>query len=65
MKQGPPRKIKLMIIIILLITGAGGIVMSIVLNNNQLIAILGSVNLAFASFIGIRYIQSKPEKEKE
>lgn len=54
-----------MIIIILLITGAGGIVMSIVLNNDQLIAILGSINLAFASFIGIRYIQSKPEKEKE
>jgi hypothetical protein len=64
MKQVPPRKIKLMMTIILLITGAGGLVMSSILNS-QLVAILGSVNLAFASFIGIRYIQSKPEKEEK
>ena len=64
MKQVPPRKIKLMMAIILLITGAGGLVMSGILNE-PFVAILGSVNLAFASFIGIRYIQSKPEKEKK
>lgn len=58
MKQVPPRKIKLMMTIILLITGAGGLVMGSVFNES-LIILLSSVNLAFASFIGIRYIQSK------
>lgn len=64
MKQVPPRKIKLMMTIILLMTGAGGLVMGSVLGES-LIVILGSVNLAFASFIGIRYLQSNPEKEKK
>jgi len=63
MKQDPPRKIKLMMTIILLVTGTGGLVMGSVLNES-LIILLGSVNLAFASFIGIRYIQSKSQKEK-
>jgi len=63
MKQVPPRKIKLMMTIILLITGAGGLVMGSVFNES-LIILLSSVNLAFASFIGIRYIQSKSQKEK-
>jgi len=63
MKQVPPRKIKLMMTIILLITGSGGLVMGSVLNESFII-LLGSVNLAFASFIGIRYIQSKSQKEK-
>jgi hypothetical protein len=58
MKQVPPRKIKLMMTIILLITGTGGLVMGSVFNES-LIILLSSVNLAFASFIGIRYIQSK------
>jgi len=62
MKQVPPRKIKLMMTIILLGTGTGGLVMGSLLASS-LIILLGSVNLAFASFIGIRYIQSKsPEK---
>lgn len=63
MKQVPPRKIKLMMTIILLITGSGGLVMGSVLNESFII-LLGSINLAFASFIGIRYIQSKSQKEK-
>jgi hypothetical protein len=63
MKQVPPRKIKLMMTIILLITGTGGLVMGSVFNES-LIILLSSVNLAFASFIGIRYIQSKSQKEK-
>ncbi len=63
MKQVPPRKIKLMMTIILLVTGTGGLVMGSVLDES-LIILLGSVNLAFASFIGIRYIQSKSQKEK-
>ena len=57
MKQDS-RKIKLMMIIILLFTGSGGLVIGSVLNES-LIILLGSINLAFASFIGIRYIQSK------
>ena len=44
-------------------TGTGGLVMGSVFNDS-LIVLLGSVNLAFASFIGIRYLQSNPEKEK-
>jgi len=64
MKQVPPRKIKLMMTIILLMTGAGGLVMGSVLGES-LIVILGSVNLAFASFIGIRYLQSSEDKEKK
>jgi hypothetical protein len=63
MKQVPPRKIKLMMTIILLVTGTGGLIMGSVLDES-LIILLGSVNLAFASFIGIRYIQSKSQKEK-
>lgn len=63
MKQVPPRKIKLMMAIILLATGGGGLVIGSVLNQS-LIILLGSVNLAFASFIGIRYIQSKSQNEK-
>ncbi len=63
MKQVPPRKIKLMMTIILLITGSGGLVMGSVFNESLIIA-LGSINLAFASFIGIRYIQSNSQKEK-
>jgi len=57
MKQDP-RKIKLMMTIILLFTGSGGLVIGSVFNES-LIILLGSINLAFASFIGIRYIQSK------
>lgn len=64
MKQVPPRKIKLMMTIILLSTGAGGLVMSSILGE-PFIAILGSINLAFASFIGIRYLNSRSEKEKK
>lgn len=64
MKQVPPRKIKLMMTIILLATGSGGLIMGSILNS-ELVLVLGSVNLAFASFIGIRYIQSKSEKEKK
>ncbi|HLC24466.1 MAG TPA: hypothetical protein VJJ25_02425 [Nitrosopumilaceae archaeon] len=63
MKHVPPRKIKLMMTIILLVTGTGGLIMGSVLDES-LIILLGSVNLAFASFIGIRYIQSKSQKEK-
>ncbi len=63
MKQVPPRKIKLMMTIILLITGSGGLVVGSVFNESLIIA-LGSINLAFASFIGIRYIQSNSQKEK-
>ncbi|MGH9999282.1 MAG: hypothetical protein ACRD90_05420 [Nitrosopumilaceae archaeon] len=63
MKQVPPRKIKLMMTIILLITGTGGLIMGSILNES-FIMLLASVNLAFASFLGIRYIQSKPQKEK-
>jgi len=63
MKQVPPRKIKLMMTIVLLATGTGGLVIGSVFNES-FIMLLGSVNLAFASFIGIRYIQSKPQKEK-
>ena len=63
MKQVPLRKIKLMMTIILLITGSGGLVMGSVFNESLIIA-LGSINLAFASFIGIRYIQSNSQKEK-
>ncbi|HXV39219.1 MAG TPA: hypothetical protein VD699_06590 [Nitrosopumilaceae archaeon] len=63
MKQVPPRKIKLMMTIILLVTGGGGLVIGSVFNES-FIMLLGSVNLAFASFIGIRYIQSKSQKEK-
>lgn len=62
MKQDP-RKIKLMMTIILLFTGSGGLVIGGILNES-LIILLGSINLAFASFIGIRYIQSKSQKEK-
>jgi len=62
MKQDP-RKIKLMMTIILLFTGSGGLVIGSILNES-LIILLGSINLAFASFIGIRYIQSKSPKEK-
>ena len=62
MKQDP-RKIKLMMTIILLSTGSGGLVIGGILNES-LIILLGSINLAFASFIGIRYIQSKSQKEK-
>jgi hypothetical protein len=62
MKQDP-RKIKLMMTIILLFTGSGGLVIGSILNES-LIILLGSINLAFASFIGIRYIQSKSQKEK-
>ena len=62
MKQDP-RKIKLMMTIILLFTGSGGLVIGSVFNES-LIILLGSINLAFASFIGIRYIQSKSQKEK-
>ena len=64
MNQVPPRKIKLMMTIILLMTGTGGLVMGSVFNDT-LIVLLGSVNLAFASFIGIRYLQSNSEKEKK
>ncbi|HSF28198.1 MAG TPA: hypothetical protein VLA53_04150 [Nitrosopumilaceae archaeon] len=63
MKQVPPRKIKLMMTIILLVTGTGGLVIGSVINES-IIILLGSVNLAFASFIGIRYIQSRSQKEK-
>ena len=63
MKQVPPRKIKLMMTFILLITGSGGLVVGSVFNESLIIA-LGSINLAFASFIGIRYIQSNSQKEK-
>ena len=63
MKQVPLRKIKLMMTIILLITGSGGLVVGSVFNESLIIA-LGSINLAFASFIGIRYIQSNSQKEK-
>ena len=64
MKQTPPRKIKLMMTIILLMTGSGGLVMGSVLDESLIVA-LGSVNLAFASFIGIRYLQSSSQKEKK
>ena len=64
MKQVPPRKIKLMMTVILLATGTGGLVMSGILDE-PFIAILGSINLAFASFIGIRYLNSRSEKEKK
>jgi len=64
MRQSPPRKIKLMMTIILLATGTGGLIMSGILDE-PFIAILGSVNLAFGSFIGIRYLNSKSEKEKK
>ena len=64
MKQTPPRKIKLMMTIILLMTGTGGLVMGSVFDES-LIVVLGSVNLAFASFIGIRYLQSSSQKEKK
>jgi len=63
MKQVPPRKIKLMMTIILLVTGGGGLVIGSVFNES-FIMLLGSINLAFASFIGIRYIQSRSQKEK-
>ncbi len=45
-------------------TGSGGLIMGSVFNQS-LIVILGSVNLALASFIGIRYLQSTAEKEKK
>lgn len=64
MKQVPPRKIKLMMAVILLVTGTGGLIMSGVLGE-PFIALLGSVNLAFGTFIGIRYLNSKAEKEKK
>ena len=64
MKQTPPRKIKLMMTIILLMTGTGGLVMGSVFDES-LIVVLGSVNLAFASFIGIRYLQSSSQEEKK
>ena len=64
MTQTSPRKIKLMMTIILLMTGSGGLVMGSVLDES-LIVLLGSVNLAFASFIGIRYLQSSSQKEKK
>ena len=64
MKQVPPRKIKLMMTVILLATGTGGLIMSGVLGGAPIIALLGSVNLAFGAFIGIRYLNSKSEKEK-
>ncbi|MGQ0794972.1 MAG: hypothetical protein ACT4N5_02150 [Nitrosopumilaceae archaeon] len=64
MKRDPPRKIKLMMTIILLFTGSGGLIIGSILNESFII-LLGSINLAFASFIGIRYIQSKPHNEKK
>lgn len=64
MKQVPSRKIKLMMTIILLMTGTGGLIMGSVFGET-LIVLLGSVNLAFASFIGIRYLQSNPQREKK
>ena len=64
MTQTSPRKIKLMMTIILLMTGSGGLVMGSVLDES-LIVLLGSVNLAFASFIGIRYLQSSSQTEKK
>lgn len=66
MNQVPPRKIKLMMTVILLVTGTGGLIMSGVLGEKgTMIALLGSVNLAFGAFIGIRYLNSKSEKEKK
>ncbi|HSB56892.1 MAG TPA: hypothetical protein VLD38_03665 [Nitrosopumilaceae archaeon] len=64
MKQVPSRKIKLMMTIILLMTGTGGLIMGSVFGET-LIVLLGSVNLAFASFIGIRYLQSNSQSEKK
>lgn len=64
MNQVPPRKIKLMMTVILLVTGTGGLIMSGVLGE-PFIALLGSVNLAFGAFIGIRYMNSKSDKEKK
>ena len=63
MKQ-TSRKIKLMMTVILLGTGTWGVVMGLTFAS-YLIALLGSVNLAFASFIGMRYLISKSQKEKK
>jgi hypothetical protein len=64
MNQVLPRKIKLMMTVILLATGTGGVIMSGILDE-PFIAILGSINLAFAAFIGVRYLNSRSEKEKK
>ncbi len=64
MNQVLPRKIKLMMTVILLATGTGGVIMSGILDE-PFIAILGSINLAFGAFIGIRYLNSRSEKEKK